>query len=543
MCLVLTGCGLFELNQDRYLSRMVAQIDNDIIITKEDLIPVYNQYAPTLINSYGYSKEDAVEYCIDMLVNRKIMLKKAKELYPTLSEKETSKCWKDTYDSVNEILKSYEKDIMADWNIKDPTEEETASSTSDNSSSAYKPFEKQIQLKQDDATGDWYIEAIKDDDLKDVEVIVGGADKFLTTYRVISREDVSREALRKYIKALKKEEEGRTFEGEDAYSDDAVLERAINKIYQQYEENMYLSKLQDYLQENTVVEENEILTKHKEQILEDYVKYTANLEQFKTDILSSADGIYYVPEEYNGKYFYVSHFLVKFDEETQAQVDDLKKQLNESAIDQTAYDAAIDLIVANMKATIYNDGVKTDETILVSELYSNLTTELAGKTIKEKTEIFNNYIYKYNQDPGINNAEFAYVVGDEDSKMVKSFTEASRKLHRPNSEDTSILGNVGDISDIVVSEYGIHIIMYCGEVENLFNVNKDNVETFELKNADLKTMDDTLLYACNNKTLLDKIYEGIYKDKYSTYESEYVKSLKENSIVKIYKKAYKDLID
>ena len=35
-CLLMTGCGLWKLNQDRYLSRTVATVDDDIVVTKED---------------------------------------------------------------------------------------------------------------------------------------------------------------------------------------------------------------------------------------------------------------------------------------------------------------------------------------------------------------------------------------------------------------------------------------------------------------------------------------------------------------------------
>ena len=78
-CLLMTGCGLWKLNQDRYLSRTVATVDDDIVVTKEDLLTTYNQYAATLINNYNYTNEQAIEYCIDLLINKKIMLKKAKE--------------------------------------------------------------------------------------------------------------------------------------------------------------------------------------------------------------------------------------------------------------------------------------------------------------------------------------------------------------------------------------------------------------------------------------------------------------------------------
>ena len=544
-CLLMTGCGLWKLNQDRYLSRTVATVGDDIVITKEDLLTTYNQYAATLINSYGYTNEKAVEYCIDLLINKKLMLKKAKEIYPTLSAKETSKCWKDTYDTMNEILADYESAVKVDWDIKDDDKKTETAGTADSSSTstAYKAYEKKATLVQN-ADGVWEIQTVpEEDELADVEIIEGGADKFLTTYRTISREDVSKEALKRYIKALKKNEEGRTFEGEDAYSDDAVLNRAINRVYTQIEESYYLTKLKNHLVKDTSVSVDQILNAYKEKLVSSYTKYAIGSGDFATDILNSAENMYYVPENSQGKFFFVSHFLVKFNTEEQAQVDDLKEQMNQGYITQGEYDMAVEAIVANMKATVYDeDGKATDEKVLVKDVLSSLNAEMAGKSQEEKTEIFRQYLYKYNEDTALNNKEYAYVVGDEKSNMVESFNKAARELHRPNAENQEILGKVGDISGIVPSDYGVHILMYCGEVENLFDINSTNANEFALKNADIKVLYDTLLNVCNNKTIFDKLYDEVFSDNYSVFESAYLQQLKEGSIIKIYKKAYKDLL-
>lgn len=544
-CLLMTGCGLWKLNQDRYLSRTVATVDDDIVITKEDLLTAYNQYASTLINSYGYTNEKAVEYCIDLLINKKLMLKKAKEIYPTLSAKETSKCWKDTYDTMNEILADYESAVKVDWDIKDDDKKTETAGTADSSSTstAYEAYEKKATLVQN-ADGVWEIQTVpEEDELADVEIIEGGADKFLTTYRVVTREDVSKEALKRYIKALKKNEEGRTFEGENAYSDDAVLNRAINRVYTQIEESYYLSKLKKYLVKDTSVSVEQILNAYKEKLISAYTKYGVGSGDFESDILNSAENMYYVPEDAQGKFFYVSHFLVKFNTEEQAKVDDLKEQMNQGYITQSEYDTAVEAIVANMKATVYDeDGKATDEKVPVKDVLSSLNAEMAGKSQQEKTEIFRKYLYKYNEDTALNNKEYSYVVGDEKSEMVESFTKAARELHRPNAENQEILGKVGDISGIVPSDYGVHILMYCGEVENLFDINSINANEFELKNADIKTLDDTLLNVCNNKTIFDKLYDEVFSDNYSVFESAYLQSLKQGSTIKIYKKAYKDLL-
>ncbi len=541
-CLLMTGCGLFQQNRDRYLNRTVATVNDDIVITKEDLIVGYNQYGSTLINSYGYSQEQAIEYVIDLLIDKQVMLKKAHELFPTLSDKEESKLWHDTYEAMNEALKGYEDAVKADWDIKDSDSSETAGSDTDSSTEAkpYEAYEKKAEIYQDDDDL-WQIRAIEEeDDLKDVEVIEGGADKFLSTYRVISRQDVSDEALKRYIKDLKKNEEGRTFKGEDPYSDNSVLIRAINNVYDQIEDNFYLEKLKIHLVSGTNVTTDMVLNKYKEELLAKYVKYSVGGGDFSADILSSADAMYYVPQNCEGEFFYVSHFLVKFDAEEQAIVDDLKAQLDEGYINQQEYDMGVEAVVANMNANIYDDeGKKTEDEVLVKDLIASLNADMAGKSEAEKAEVFRQYLYKYNEDTAFNNSEYAYVIGNNDSKMVESFTNAARELHSPS---VGVKGKIGDLSAIVPSEYGVHILMYAGEVENLFALNSSNANDFALNNADIKVLYDTLLNQCNNKTVFDKIYDSVFKDSYSTFESAYLQSLKKDATIKVYKKSYKDLL-
>ena len=79
---VLSGCNLFVTNYDLYLNQVVAQTsillanneEKTITITKEELVNGYYNYAETLTNQYGYSYEDALNYVLDLLVQRKILL-------------------------------------------------------------------------------------------------------------------------------------------------------------------------------------------------------------------------------------------------------------------------------------------------------------------------------------------------------------------------------------------------------------------------------------------------------------------------------------
>ena len=73
-----TGCSLVQRNTERYLNRTVATA-NGIIVSKQDLIQAYNSYGYQYTQYYGYSTSKAIKTTIDKIIDRKILLEKAKE--------------------------------------------------------------------------------------------------------------------------------------------------------------------------------------------------------------------------------------------------------------------------------------------------------------------------------------------------------------------------------------------------------------------------------------------------------------------------------
>ena len=245
-------------------------------------------------------------------------------------------------------------------------------------------------------------------------------------------------------------------------------------------------------------------------------------------MLESFKDVYYVPDD---NYFFVSNLLIKF-------TDDQKTEY--ANIDKDAYltpakkaEKKAELINGCLAKVRDNDGKIIDgEQIYVNDLLNSLQVELKNATTDEKkAQIFRDYLYKYGEDTGVQNAEYMYVIGTETSKMVESFNDASRELNNK--------GEFGAISGLVASEYGVHIIFYGGKVQNLFTVN--DMEHFNLQLSDIEKLTSAKLSVLNNKTVFDKVFETLSNDNYSIFENMNLNILKKDLKIEKHKSVLNNL--
>ena len=181
--------------------------------------------------------------------------------------------------------------------------------------------------------------------------------------------------------------------------------------------------------------------------------------------------------------------------------------------------------------------VVDEQGISVSQLYTEVLRDVnRAQTIEEKVETFNNYLYRYNVDPGIINAQFDYVVGTKTSPMVESFTNAVRELYDDGNGE---VGSMTMVYEDNSSYKGYHIIIYTGVLDNAFdsisesnNLNSNNIYNM------LGRQYTSLSY---NETMFEFIYDKVAKDSFSTYKTELVSSLINGKTTEYITSNYKDL--
>lgn len=546
-CFVLSGCTLFERNLAKYYNTTVVSIEYEngdrIDINKKELIIAFNNYGAQLVQN-GASYSDALDKTITALINQKVLIKDSKDKI-TFTNLERNNLWKDTYDSIFTNMDDFVEEIKKEWEITIAEEIEKK----EEENTAYKPYEPKAKVVFEN--GHYVIkvvESAKDDDnqalicnSEDINEIVNSIYTAVMEKTVLEdgmddqeklKVRINAEAIKRYTKLLLANEEGQKLSTDKA----EVFKREIKRIYQNSLDSKTISKMQDYISYTTTLSKitvDDVLNKYKSMILSDITKYSIDDSKLSDDMTSSYSSVNYVP---NDDYFFVTHVLLQFSNEQKTEYSNLKSQKEKGEISETYYNQQLDALVKQIVAVekdadgkVVEDSHKTSEQVL-SEIQSVLAS---ATTDAQKDQAFKEMIYKYNQDPGALNSEYLYVIGKDASKMVESFTEASRKL----DED----GIYGAISGFVPSEHGVHIIYYAGKVKNAFNfANADDVKFVE---EDIKTLSQTLLNPMHNKTLFDKVYESISISESSVNQASYINILKQNFKITKYKNAYKDLLD
>ena len=538
---VLSGCDLFPRNMSAYLNKSVCTItyengDVEDITTKE-YINAFNSYGYSLVQN-GSEYEDAANQTIEVLVNRYVLLHYATtNNLVTVDQDDEKEILDDVYTSLESNLDTYIDEVRNDWDITAPG---TPDSDSDDEKVVYTPYVQKAEV-------DYETYRIKLLDTKDEPQTTNfqNLDAVLEKFTSDAMEDdktqntlVRKEAYRRFISALKANEEGLGLSTDNA----SVLKRYAEDVYKTTRENFIITGLEDYYKTDdgySTITVKQVLNRYKALMLQSKFSYEANAENYDKAMLESFDDVYYVVDD---NYFFVSNLLVMFDDEVvgpdgltqKGRYDNLETEYNNGYITYGEYQRRATQLAYQVVAKERDSkgNIIAGKTISIETLLLNLQEELALQTTDEgKAKVFNDYLYRYGEDTGVENADYPYVIGTETSKMVESFTDASRKL---NDE-----GVFGAISGIVPSEYGAHIIIYLGKVENLFTIS--DVSTFNLVEKDIEKLTETKLSPLNNKTVFDKIFEQLSEDNYSIFENMNLNVLKNKCKIVKHESVYMDL--
>ena len=213
----------------------------------------------------------------------------------------------------------------------------------------------------------------------------------------------------------------------------------------------------------------------------------AQKDAFIEAIGDGVDTMYYYPSLENAnKYYYVYQILFSFTDEQAAFLEELDG--DEKAIEEftNKFFTELKTQASNPDFDIEDENSKpfADEEENVSAVVERLQSELqavygdSAKSDAERQaaaiEIFVDYMYKYNDDPGIFNNAYGYLMtaDPEDSGWVDAFNELGDAIFSYNNTAVGGTGAIGNAFEEVdgengkevklawrASDYGIHLMM------------------------------------------------------------------------------------
>ena len=463
---VFTGCSLFVENEDRKLNQTVASV-GDVVITLEDLVRSYNSNAETLISNYGYTAEEAVEYCLTSLLSRGVVAQVGKEMEAdgviNISNNDKNDAMYDLVDYYKSLMDAYAdkaKSTLGYDTSSDKTDSDSSSSTYKKEEKFTKAYDYKVQVVTNQDNTKSYklvIEPIESDSDKELmpqyvnlyNAYVNGEDitdalfnALDVTYVAEYGEDMKAQIYTEITNAYK-----------NAYSSyknsttKQIIVSEMSKILKNYVKQVYVTKVGDYYK--NILYNNPSASKMLESYFNKYneskTKYEGSTTSYISKMLEDASSVYYHP---TNDCFYVTHVLLKYSDEQSAYLKEQKQKLSTEEY-ELCEKKELDKILVNKYDT---EGNVVLENVTPEQVLSEIQNALAqATTSREMVEIFNSYIYSYNMDSGNKNASQDYVIAravkeasESRSKMVTTFTDASRTMY----EAYLFVQNGGDIADL-----------------------------------------------------------------------------------------------
>lgn len=577
--LCLTGCSWLQIDKARYYDEVVVTIGNKEAITKEftkkDLIEAFSNYGYQYYQSYGYSLEESVNQTIKSMVDRSLLMDVVKkeidgsETYK-FTDKEKLEIRKQVFDYMQDSIDTFETKIKTEWNMDVETEEESSIEPLRKAEESYTPTTK-YEIVTDPTTGITTTQVTRvEEDTESIDVPSDLPEHFSKSYTVVQNEKVSNEAWTRYIKSLQDlaKAEGRSTKEEDVllYEEERLTNLMLN--------NKYLDKYEKKFFDNTPVNVEAVLNYYREQYKSQMEQYKSSEKLYQTAMESASSNYIYYHLDNNdsssvkNKYVNVKHILINFTQQQKDEISTLNTlygitsdntEANEEKKKNPDYQAQLKRIANRTTSTFemseemylnygskYNFqrvvGKENTYTASASDIYNFVKEYADGVNLKEKCTNFNELVYVFNDDSGFMNSEFDYVVNLDTSitdKMVKPFADGVRALDKSNG------GEGAGSMDMIISEYGYHIIFHAGVAENIVDANNiDNIS------------DENLLYLLctntttpeSNKSIFNYIYDKLKLDEnlYNNMTTQVVENertaLKANNyVITYYEKRYQDL--
>ena len=536
--LCFTGCSLLEIDKKDYYDELVATV-GDKEFTKKHLTDAFNTYGYQYYQN-GYTLEESVKETLKAMIERELLLDaiKANPAYE-LSGPEKLEIKKQAFDYMQDSINSYADKVRKEWDLEIKFEEVTSEESLRDAETEYKPsttYENGVVSRVEEE--------------KDFVITDNLPEHFTKEYQIITDEKVCREAWTRYIKAL---QDAAKSEGRET-SEEKVLLYEEERLIELLSNNKYLEKFEDDFFASVEVNTGAVLNYFREQYKSQREIYENDESAYHTAMKDSSKNYIYYHVNSGNEYVNVKHILLNFNDVQKELITALnteyeEKYQNIKDEDGEVVDYTTDKeYQAKLYEIAYNSEVKRDYELdgeliqwNANQVIDYVNENVTG-SFREKSSKFDDLIYIFNDDPGIMNSEFDYVVNLDTSvtdQMVKPFADGVRALDESNG------GNGAGSMSAVITEYGIHILFHDGVAENL--VGSNDIDTMSDDQL-LSILCTTMTTPDSNKSIFNYIYDSLSLDAnlYNNKTAITIESIKtdlanKGIVITYYEKAYEDL--
>lgn len=546
--LCLTGCSWLEIDKQKYYNQVVVTV-GDKDFNKKDLVEAFSSYGYQYYQQYGYTLEQSINETINSMIDRYLLLEEVKSELDIKGDEKIKfdkEVRKSVYDYMQDSIFTFEEKIRKEWdmtiNIETPEEEKSLR----DEETEYTPSTKYYLGE---------VTRIREEKKVSNVLIDNLSTHFTKNNQIITDEKVSNEAWTRYIKSLQDvaKSEGRS-------TDEAeVLLHEEERLIELMSNNKYLELFEDKFYNETPVYTDMVLNYFREQYRNQKALYEADESAYHTAMKdASKNYIYYHPNS-GEEYVNVKHILINFSQEQKDKVTSLDTRMGVSTqntdedkkIQSTdEYKKQMEIIAQDTYSTFEVDKLEAivgetsgKDRLHFTDVYNIVKNYVEqGVTLEEKSSRFDNLIYIFNDDPGIMNSEFDYVVNLDTKvtdQMVKPFADGVREL------DTMYKGTGAGSMKWIISSYGIHIIFHDGNAKNIVSES-----TLDNDAKLLEILCNTYTTPDSNKSIFNYLYDKLAVDEtiYNNLTAQMIENamtrLKKQNIEIVYYKAnYKDLYE
>lgn len=322
---------------------------------------------------------------------------------------------------------------------------------------------------------DGLLEGVVDDIVQEKVLLVKAAELGLDVLTEEEEAEVKQESADEYEETVQNywasfAQDGMTDEEIRADIDEYFTQNGytLEALEQDHHDHKVIEKLQEYVYAEVIVTPEDVQNAYDEKVAADEQSYSASAYTYENAAMDADTVIAWNPEGYRT----VKHILLCFTQDEQSELQAIDTEIadleasmaeldgtEENASPSEAEGAEQVVTNADLKAQLEKqiEEKKAEKAALVAKFTAKMQTKIDEIYARIAAgEDFNALIEEYNEDDGMENEPMktnGYYVSEASESWVESFKAGALALE-----------NIGDVSEPIASNYGVHIFRYNGDV-------------------------------------------------------------------------------